>query len=67
MIRKAVGKVNPMKRDPFLTLFLALLMPGLGLSQARPPLVDEMGIADSILVNGEIVSMDDRPGRPNHL
>ena len=59
-----------MKRDPFLTLFLALLMSGLGLSQARPPLVDEMGFADSILVNGKIVSMDDRttvPDTPGHI
>ncbi|MBI2821861.1 MAG: hypothetical protein HYX74_06515, partial [Acidobacteria bacterium] len=38
-------------------------------SQDRPPLVDEMGHADMILVNGKIVTMDDRsivPETPGH-
>lgn len=54
-----------MKRNSLCTLFLVFLMSGLGLSQARPPLVDEMGFADSILVNGKIVSMDDRTTVPD--
>ena len=54
-----------MKRNSLSTLLLLLLMSGLGLSQARPPLVDEMGFADSILVNGKIVSMDDRTSVPD--
>ncbi|MBI2821825.1 MAG: amidohydrolase family protein [Acidobacteria bacterium] len=33
-------------------------------SQGRPPLVDAMGYADRILVNGKIVSMDDRSAAP---
>jgi predicted amidohydrolase YtcJ len=63
-------EVSPMKRNFPLTLFLGLLMSGVGLSQVRAPLVDEMGFADTILVNGKIVSMDDRtsiPDTPGHI
>jgi predicted amidohydrolase YtcJ len=50
-----------------LTVFLVVgfLLPGLGLSQDRPSLVDQMGWADTILVNGKIYSMDDRSITPN--
>ena len=54
----------------FTLLAVGLLAPGFGLSQGRPALVAEMGYADSILVNGKIVSMDDRssvPDRPGHV
>ena len=37
-----------------------LLLSNFGLAQNRPPLVAQMGWADTILVNGKIVSMDDR-------
>jgi len=59
-----------MKNKCFLALFLVAWMCGFGLSQTRPSLVDEMGFADSILVNGKIVSMDDRttvPDTPGHI
>ena len=35
-------------------LVVGFLFPGLGLSQDRPPLVDQMGWADTLLVNGKI-------------
>ncbi|MBI2822613.1 MAG: amidohydrolase family protein [Acidobacteria bacterium] len=47
-----------------------LLLACAALSQNRPPLVDEMGYADVILVNGKIVTMDDRsivPETPGHI
>ncbi|MBI4455887.1 MAG: hypothetical protein HY644_08315, partial [Acidobacteria bacterium] len=53
-----------------LVLVIWLSLAGLGLSQGRPALVDEMGYADIILVNGKIVSMDDRsitPDSPGHI
>ncbi len=50
---------------PFTFLMLGLLLTGPGLSQERPALVDELGYADTILVNGKIVSMDDRSYVPN--
>jgi len=46
-------------------LVVGFLLPGLGLSQDRPPLVDQMGWADTILVNGKIYSMDDRSITPD--
>jgi hypothetical protein len=50
----------------FLTLFVAgLLLPAPGLSQDYTALVEDMGYADTILVNGKIVSMDDRSIVPN--
>lgn len=42
-----------------------LLLSNFGLAQNRPPLVAQMGWADTILVNGKIVSMDDRSIVPN--
>ena len=51
-------------------LVVGFLLPGLGLSQDRPPLVDQMGWADTILVNGKIYSMDDRsitPDKPGNI
>ena len=56
-----------MMRTRLLTLsvLMVLALPALGLSQDRPALVDEFGWADTILVNGRIVSMDDRSIVPN--
>ncbi len=43
------------------TLFVVgLILPGLGRAQSYPALVEKMGYADTILVNGKIVTMDDR-------
>lgn len=42
-----------------------ILMTGIGISQEVPALVDEMGYADTILVNGKIATMDDRSIVPN--
>jgi len=55
------------KRTPFLIglLLVGSLLPGPVLSQSRPALVDEMGYADTLLVNGKIVSMDDRSSVPD--
>ena len=53
------------KRFLIVSVLLGLLSPEIGLSQARPALVEEMGWADSILVNGKIVSMDERSIVPN--
>jgi len=51
-------------------LVVGFLLPGLGLSQDRPPLVDQMGWADTVLINGRIYSMDDRsitPDKPGNV
>ena len=53
------------KRLLTLSVLLVLAAPTLGLSQDRPPLVEEMGWADTVLMNGKIVSMDDRSIVPN--
>ncbi|TDI12087.1 MAG: hypothetical protein E2P07_04115 [Acidobacteria bacterium] len=50
---------------PFTFLTLGLLLPAPGLSQDYTALVEDMGYADTILVNGKIVSMDDRSNLPN--
>ncbi len=53
-----------------LLVVVGLLFSGLGLSQSRPTLVDEQGYADIILVDGKIVTMDDRsivPETPGHI
>ncbi len=56
-----------MKRNlyPILLLLVGPLLLNVGLSQSRPALVDKMGYADTLLVNGKIVSMDDRRSVPN--
>jgi predicted amidohydrolase YtcJ len=55
-----------MKRNLFLILLLVgPLFCAVGLSQSRPALVDEMGYADTLVINGKIVSMDDRSSDPN--
>ena len=46
-------------------LLLTLFFPCLGLSQQIPPLVADMGYADLILVNGKVVTMDDRSTTAN--
>jgi predicted amidohydrolase YtcJ len=48
-----------------LTLLLTIVVSSLGFSQQIPDLVAEQGYADSVLVNGKIVSMDDRSNTPN--
>jgi len=58
------------KRILVTVLAFSLLGPGLGLSQAIPDLVIEHGYADLILVNGRIVTMDERryiPDVPGHI
>jgi len=59
-----------MKKEIFITvLILSLLCPGFGFAQQIPSLVARHGYADMILVNGKIVTMDERryipdvPGR----
>jgi hypothetical protein len=55
-----------MRKGIFITiLILGLLAPGVGVSQQLPPLVAQQGYADSILVNGKIVTLDDRSDVPN--
>ena len=49
----------------FTFLMVGLLLPAPGLSQDYTALVEDMGYADTILVNGKIVSMDDRSNVPN--
>ncbi|MCK5351731.1 hypothetical protein KAJ77_04090, partial [bacterium] len=49
----------------FVVCLLVLLYPSVGLSQQIPPLVAEQGYADMVLVNGKVVSMDDRSITPN--
>ncbi|MCH7804822.1 MAG: amidohydrolase family protein [Acidobacteria bacterium] len=49
----------------FTFLMVGLLLPAPGLSQDYTALVEDMGYADTILVNGKIVSMDDRSNLPN--
>ncbi|MEE8348209.1 MAG: amidohydrolase family protein [Acidobacteriota bacterium] len=61
-----------MKNRRWMTLavLMVLTFPTVGLSQSRPALVDEMGWADTVLVNGKIVSMDDRsivPDTPGNI
>ena len=59
-----------MKRPLFSILFLSLLGQGWAPAQQLPPLVAQQGYADIILINGKIVSMDDRstvPDTPGHI
>ena len=52
-----------------LSTWVVILSSHLGFAQDRPPLAEEMGWADRILINGKVVSMEDRsivpdtPGR----
>jgi predicted amidohydrolase YtcJ len=51
-------------------LMVLIFFPAQGLAQDRPALVDDMGYADTILINGKIVTMDDRgitPNTPGHI
>ncbi|TDI11146.1 MAG: hypothetical protein E2P08_00600, partial [Acidobacteria bacterium] len=45
-------------------LVLVGVFSGVGRAQSRPALVDQMGYADLVLVNGKVVSMDDRSITP---
>jgi len=45
-------------------LVLVGVFSGVGWAQSRPALVDQMGYADLVLINGKIVSMDDRSITP---
>ncbi len=58
------------KRNFFTLVTLLWLSHGPGLSQQLPDLVLEQGYADMVLVNGKIVTMDDRstvPDTPGHI
>ena len=58
------------KRWSGVGLFLFLFGQGPVLAQEIPDLVAEQGFADMVLVNGKMVSMDDRstvPGTPGHV
>ncbi len=49
---------------------LALMVSGLGLAQELDPLVAQQGYADKVLINGKIVTMDERryvPDLPGHI
>ena len=51
----------------FFTLSLVLFLThGLGLAQQIPDLVAEQGSADRILINGKIVTMEDRSTVPDN-
>ncbi len=54
-----------MNRLFFTSLFLLWLSQGWGLAQQLPELVAEQGYADLVLINGKIVTMDDRSITPN--
>jgi predicted amidohydrolase YtcJ len=55
-----------MSKRRFLTVFIIVgCHLGLGLSQQLPELVADQGYADTILVNGKIVTMDDRSSVPD--
>ena len=54
-----------MRQKSFVICLLVLLYSSVGLSQQIPPLVAEQGYADRVLLNGKIVSMDDRSATPN--
>ena len=45
-------------------LVLVGVFSGVGWAQSRPALVDQMGYADLVLINGKVVSMDDRSITP---
>jgi len=49
---------------------LAFMVSGLGLAQELHPLIAQQGYADMVLVNGKIVTMDERryvPDVPGHI
>jgi len=48
-----------------LLALIGLLTGSFGLAQDRPALVEEMGWADTVLINGRIVTMDDRTNTPD--
>jgi predicted amidohydrolase YtcJ len=54
-----------MNKTFFTSLFLLWLSHGWGLAQQLPELVAEQGYADLVLINGKIVTMDDRSITPN--
>jgi predicted amidohydrolase YtcJ len=54
-----------MKKTTLTILLLVAGFPTLGFSQQVSPLVAQQGYADSILVNGKIVTLDDRSDVPN--
>ncbi|MEE2822190.1 MAG: amidohydrolase family protein [Acidobacteriota bacterium] len=59
-----------MIRKYLVSYLLFLLFVTVGFSQAIPKLVSQQGYADTIIVNGKIVSMDDRsivPDTPGHI
>ena len=54
-----------MTRKLFILYLLTFMVCGVGLAQQLPPLVAQQGYADLVLINGKIVSMDDRSIVPN--
>jgi predicted amidohydrolase YtcJ len=54
-----------MNRTFFTSLFLLWLSHGSALAQQLPELVAQQGYADLVLINGKIVTMDDRSITPN--
>ncbi len=54
-----------MNRTFFTVLFLLGVSSGPGVAQQLPELVAEQGYADLVLINGKIVTMDDRSITPN--
>ncbi len=54
-----------MNRTFFTLSFLLWVSMGPGLAQQLPELVAEQGYADLVLINGKIVTMDDRSITPN--
>ncbi len=60
-----------MSKKKFLTVLIIVgFHLGFGFSQQLPELIANQGYADTILVNGKIVTMDDRssvPDTPGHI
>ena len=59
-----------MTRTFTLVGLLAFMVSGPGLAQELHPLVAQQGYADRVLINGKIVTMDDRsivPNTPGHI
>ena len=54
-----------MTRKIFILSLLTFMVSGVGLAQQLPPLVAQQGYADLVLINGKIVTMDDRSITPD--
>lgn len=59
-----------MRRKSFAIISIGLALGCLAIAQNRPAILDEMGYADTVIMNGKIVSMDDHsitPDTPGHI